>query len=212
MIKKESNMEEDILKEIINIHVGQAANLLSQIVDKKVELEVPKLKVIDKEKKIESSEMPDFLKGALMISRLKFENELNGKAELIFSAEHIKELIYLCTGEEPINFNGLEEFTDADFDVIKEIGNIILNAVIGGIGNFLDLKVDYSMLEVNFFETIDIKKIINSNSKYSMLMLFVKFKIENTEINGALVVTFTIDTMLDLKVRLRGIEEELGEG
>lgn len=43
-------------------------------------------------------------------------------------------------------------FTDVDFDIIKEIGNIILNSIIGGIGNFLKIKLSYTLPEVKIFD------------------------------------------------------------
>ena len=186
--------------------MGQAASLLSEMVDKKIELKVPKLKILDGEMDFTEEEFPQLLKGALMVSSIKFENELNGKAELIFPANHIKELTSLCTGED---FSSLETFTDTDFDVIKELGNIILNAVIGGLGNFLNMSIDYSMPEVKLFDTIEVQGGLKKKKKANILILFVNFKIGGTEINGALIVTFTIDSMRDLMDKLDEVEKGL---
>lgn len=200
------DIKEDILKEIININVGQAASLLSEIVDKKIELRVPQLKILDGETDFSHTDCPNLLKGALMVSSIKFENELNGKAELIFPANHIKELTSLCTGEECFD---LETFTDTDFDVIKELGNIILNAVIGGLGNFLNMAIDYSMPEVKLFDTIEVQEVLKKKKKANILILFVNFKIGGTQVNGALIVTFTIDSMRDLMDKLDEVEKGL---
>lgn len=199
-------MKEDILKEIININVGQAASLLSEMVNKKIELKVPKLRILDGETDFSQEDCPNLLKGALMVSSIKFENELNGKAELIFPANHIKELTSLCTGEECFD---LETFTDTDFDVIKELGNIILNAVIGGLGNFLNMNIDYSMPEVKLFDTIEVQEVLKKKKKANILILFVNFKIGGTQVNGALIVTFTIDSMRDLMDKLDEVEKGL---
>lgn len=199
-------IKEDILKEIININVGQAASLLSEMVNKKIELKVPKLRILDGETDFSQEDFPNLLKGALMVSSIKFENELNGKAELIFPANHIKELTSLCTGEECFD---LETFTDTDFDVIKELGNIILNAVIGGLGNFLNMAIDYSMPEVKLFDTIEVQEVLKKKKKANILILFVNFKIGGTQVNGALIVTFTIDSMRDLMDKLDEVEKGL---
>lgn len=199
-------IKEDILKEIININVGQAASLLSEMVNKKIELKVPKLRILDGETDFTHTDCPNLLKGALMVSSIKFENELNGKAELIFPANHIKKLTSLCTGEECFD---LETFTDTDFDVIKELGNIILNAVIGGLGNFLNMAIDYSMPEVKLFDTIEVQEVLKKKKKANILILFVNFKIGGTQVNGALIVTFTIDSMRDLMDKLDEVEKGL---
>ena len=203
------DMKEDILKELINIYVGQAASLLSEIVDNKIELRVPVIKILDNEYGLESGEYPHLLKGALMVSSMRFENELKGRAELIFPANHIKELISICMGEEIEEVHELAEFTDADLDIIKEIGNIVLNAVIGGLGNFLQMKIDYSMPEVKIFDNIEVEELWGSRKKMNMLILFVTFKIGGTEIDGALIINFTLDSMKELMSKVEEIESNL---
>ncbi len=41
-----------------------------------------------------------------------------------------------------------EGFADTDFDVLKEIANIILNAILGELGNTLEVKMEYSLPEI----------------------------------------------------------------
>lgn len=203
------SMKEDILKEIMNIYIGQAASLLSEVIDKKVELSIPNVEIFnDKDFALANGKIPKFSNGLLMISRISFENELNGRADLIFPAEHIKKLVSLCTGEDQL-YEGVQEFTDIDFDVMKELGNIILNSVVGGISNLLDMKVDYTLPEVKIFDTIEIEKELNEDKDAYILLLFVTFKIEGTKIDGALIISFTVESMYDLMGKIQEIEKEL---
>lgn len=203
------SMKEDILKEIMNIYIGQAASLLSEVIDKKVELSIPNVEIFnDKDFALANGKIPKFSNGLLMISRISFENELNGRADLIFPAEHIKKLVSLCTGEDQL-YEGVQEFTDIDFDVMKELGNIIFNSVVGGISNLLDMKVDYTLPEVKIFDTIEIEKELNEDKDAYILLLFVTFKIEGTKIDGALIISFTVESMYDLMGKIQEIEKEL---
>ncbi|MBV1822377.1 hypothetical protein KUA25_30690, partial [Bacteroidales bacterium MSK.15.36] len=100
-------------------------------------------------------------------------------------------------------------FTDADLDIVKEIGNIVLNAVIGGLGNFLQMKIDYSMPEVKIFDNIEVEELWDRKNKRNMLILFVTFKIGGTEIDGALIINFTLDSMKELMSKIEEIESNL---
>ena len=203
------SMKEDILREIMNIYIGQAASLLSEVIDKKVELSIPNVEIFnDKDLASAKGKAPKFSNGLLMISRISFENELNGRADLMFPAEHIKKLVSLCTGEDQL-YGGVQEFTDIDFDVMKELGNIILNSIVGGISNLLDMKVDYTLPEVKIFDTIEIEKELDEDKDARILLLYVTFKIECTKIDGALIISFTVESMYDLMGKIQEIEKEL---
>lgn len=76
------------------------------------------------------------IKGTLMVSSISFQEEINGEANLIFPADKMRNIINFCIEEEESSANEDLDFTDIDFDIIREIGNIILNSIIGEIGNF----------------------------------------------------------------------------
>lgn len=79
----------DFLKELFNISVGKAASVLSEIVNKKINLRVPELKLINLEEN--SSEFYDYIlnvgSGSILISSLSFNKEIKGIANLIFPAK-----------------------------------------------------------------------------------------------------------------------------
>ncbi|WP_094545769.1 chemotaxis protein CheC [Petroclostridium xylanilyticum] len=94
---KINDLKYDILKEIFNIGVGKAASMLSEIIDKKILLDVPKIEFLylkDQNLKL-NVHLPNVLKGTLMISSIKFGEKLTGKANLIFPAMKMRKLINL---------------------------------------------------------------------------------------------------------------------
>lgn len=205
MIK--DDMKYDIMKELFNISVGKAANMLSDIVNRKIVLSVPDIDFgYDGDKIISVDEfLPELISGSLMVSSISFKEEINGKANLIFSAEKMKEFIRLCTNEES-NDSENNEFTDIDFDIIKEIGNIILNCIMGETGNFLGVNFSYSIPEVKIFERIDLNRDIKENGYSHVLILHISFMIDETEIEGAILVDLTVNSMNELINKLESLE------
>ena len=116
----------------------------------------------------------------------------------------------MCLQEERAQDDGLE-FNDIDFDVIREMGNIILNCIMGETGNFLNIEFKYSLPEVKIFKRSELKNSIHKNQNGYMLILSISFIIDHTEIEGAIIVDLTLDSMKDLLLKVNQLEEEYNE-
>ncbi len=206
----EEALRNDILKEIFNISVGKAAGLLSEIIDRTILLTVPQVDVLDINQEIPlDNYLPKVTDGALMVSSISFHDILKGKANLIFPAHKMRTFINLCMNE-----NGEQEdtyFTDIDYDIIKEIGNIILNSIVGEVGNFLDIRLDYSLPEVKVFTQLNLRKNLESKEYPHILILFITFVIDETEIEGVILVNLTLNSLNELMKNLDRIEKKLYE-
>jgi len=205
-----NDMQTDILKEIFNISVGKAAGVLSEIVNKKVLLNIPNIAWRSssiQEITIEDY-IPEQISGALMVSSIEFQEEIKGKANLIFSADKMKKFIKLCLNEDE-NEMEIQDFTDIDFDIIKEIGNIILNCILGETGNYLNLKFSYSLPEVKIFDRVDLGKDIHERGYSHLLILQITFILDDTEIEGAIIIDLTIRSLNEIISMINGIEANL---
>lgn len=201
----------DILKEMFNISVGKAAGLLSEIVNKKILLDVPDVELLDIEDKDVTDYLPKKISGALMVSSISFEEKLKGKANLIFPADKMRTFINLCSNENDNDKYYDTNFTSVDFDVVKEVGNIILNSIMGEVGNNLDLNFNYSLPEVKVYSKIDFSKDVENNEFKHILLLHINFVIDSIEIEGAIVVDLTMNSLNKLMDKLNKIEENLNE-
>lgn len=208
---KDRVLRYDILKELFNISVGKSASMLSEIVNRKIILDVPDIKIFDKKNDNLSFQksLPPVLDGTLMVSSISFREKLTGKANLIFPAKKMKMFINLC-----LNKNGEvkclnTDFTDIDFDVVKEIGNIILNSIIGGIANYLNISLSYTLPKVKIFNRIDFGRDIESEEYNHALILYITFIIDDTEIQGALIVDLTLKSLSELIKKVDEIEDGL---
>lgn len=199
----------DILKELFNISVGKAADMLSEIINKKILLNVPNMEILDtKNKKIKlNNYLPDVLEGTLMVSSISFNNNLTGKANLIFPVKKIRTFINLCLNEEDCD-NHIN-FTDVDFDIIKEVGNIILNCIIGEVGNFLAIDLNYTLPEVKVFNKIDFSKDIEDKENMYIVLLYITFIIDETEIEGAVIIDLTFNSLNKLIEKIDVIKDKL---
>ncbi|MDD2484643.1 MAG: chemotaxis protein CheC [Eubacteriales bacterium] len=206
-------LQNDILREIFNVGVGQAASMLSEITERKIILSVPSVEIsnMDDDTQERDSFIPPVINGTLMVSSVSFGEKLTGKANLIFPADKMRTFINLCTKNgENTNSSGMN-FTDIDFDVIKEIGNIILNCIMGGLGEHLDIPFNYALPEVEVFDRIDFAENIRDNGFTHVLILYVTFLVDETEIQGAIVIDLSLNSLIGLMERLTEIGDRLYE-
>ncbi len=197
--------QKDALREYMNLFMGQAASLLSDMVDKRVHLTIPDIQIIDYSEEVNHLEMiPPSLHSYVVSSSISFGMSFSGEAKLIFPHDKIKTLVNLCLGED--SSDGIDELTDADFDAIREIGNIILNAIVGSIGNLVEVRLDYSLPKVNvLLFPGDIDQIITKNEVY-LLIIRNSFTVEETNIEGAIIVILSMEAITELIAK---IDEEL---
>lgn len=198
----------DILKEIFNIGVGRSADMLSQMLNKKILLDVPNIKIVESSAEMDlETYFSKGIKGTIMVSSLSFQDELSGEANLIFPAGKMRTIINLCI-EEDSNLDSME-FTDIDFDVIREIGNIILNSIIGEIGNFLNKNIEYTLPNVKIFEIMDFEDRIKDMEDMNSLLLSISFIIDDVEVEGAVIINFTIGSIKEIFRIVNKMEEDL---
>lgn len=207
----QNELSQDILKEIFNIGVGKAASMLSEIVDKKIILDIPNIIILEPEN--QNKEICDHFsklpQGALMVSSINFEEKITGEANLLFPANKMRNFINLCInqpeyiGEEDLNF------TDMDFDIIKEIGNIILNSIVGEIGNVFNIDLKYTLPEVKLFDRNNFKNNLKSKKGLCMLMLYITFVIDDVRIEGAVIINLTLDSLNELMEMIKKMEEDI---
>ena len=209
----EKKLRYDILKELFNISVGKAASMLSEIVDRKILLNVPDIKILNvNDQNFKPYDyLPKVLNGTLMVSSISFEKKLSGKANLIFPAEKMRHLINLCLNKNQDGTYNNMDFTNIDFDIIKEIGNIILNSIMGEVGNNLEIDLNYSLPEVKIFSRIDFSKDIENNEYMHAVILYITFIIDKTEIEGAIIVDLTLNSLNRLMKKIDNIEDNLYE-
>ncbi len=135
-IEQMDTMVLDVLKEIGNIGAGNAATALAKMINKKVDMNVPKVNVLD------FAEVPELLGGAenqVCGIFFKIEGDINGSIMFVLNLEDALALVNLLMPREETT---MDEFT---FSALKEIGNILSGSYISSLSGLTNLNVKISI-------------------------------------------------------------------
>ncbi len=180
-----NELQLDYLKEIINIGIGKSANLLNQVVKNKVVLKVPVVQIIKIE---EITERIGYSKGSsLSIVTMDFKGNLQGKAELVFPSSSAVKIVDLLTDKE---------FPNLDMDLLRsgtlnEVGNIVLNSLIGTMGNLLKTRFKYTIPK---YKECSSEEIATSHQSISDYVIFAEtnFFVNEINIEGSFILFFEV--------------------
>ncbi|MDH5381034.1 MAG: hypothetical protein OEW75_09280 [Cyclobacteriaceae bacterium] len=133
-----SELEKDLLIEIINIGVGKASANLSEILNARIQLEVPSIKLMDYQTLLKEYNNHSQPNTKVM---LKFSGTMTGSTEMVLSEKNADSIVAHTMGI-PATDPG---FFEAKREIISEIGNIVLNSVIGNLSNSMEATVEYQV-------------------------------------------------------------------
>lgn len=132
-MKELSAQQIDMLAEISNIGAGHAATALSQLLNKKILLQVPSVKVIP------IAEVPEVVGGPeRLVVGLFFRIFGNAKGNILilFPKESALSLIAELLSREPSGSNILQEMESS---ALKEVGNILASAYLNALSQMLKM-------------------------------------------------------------------------
>lgn len=194
---------QDALAELINIGVGRAAGLLNDITGSSIRLSVPEIHLIPYgelagvNKKILGSD-------TLSTVMQEFRGQFSGVTALVFPPESALSLVNLLSGE-----NGSTTSMDAvQIETMKEVGNIIINAVMGSISNVLSENLSFS-LPVYFEGTLNslpADRLTRSCDEW-VVIAKTQFMIESQKIEGTILLVLEVGSLERLVECIRKTHE-----
>lgn len=183
----------DALTELVNIGAGRAAASLSEMLGDHIDLSIPYV-AIGRLSDVECRFTDTPLEVAVV---LDFKGGLSGRALLVFPHESGVTLGQFLLG-------GTTEETDFSGDlacVLEEVGNIMLNSVVGSLGNVAQSELLYSVPQVFVGQRLEwITSAMPSESPRcdSLFSLAdARFNIATRSINGSLVLVFDEEPLKD---------------
>jgi len=189
----------DAIRELINIGVGRAAGMLSDITGCSIRLRVPSIQIVD---------LAGFTNGtggekesALSTVSLNFRGPMAGLAALVFPPESAARLIILMTREN-------EESREMDamrIETIKEVGNIIINAVMGSIANVLGQHLRYSLPSYQELGIRSLARSLRATVDNRVVLANAYFLIEETSIEGNILLILELGSMETLLESIHGM-------
>lgn len=138
-LERMDDMHFDILREIGNIGAGNATTALSQMINAKVDMKVPKVELLD------FRELPDIVGGAECIVvgiLLELEGEINGMMMFVLERASAHRLVNVLMGR---NIDNFDDFTEMDLSALNEIGNIIAGAYLYSLSALTNLMIKASV-------------------------------------------------------------------
>jgi chemotaxis protein CheC len=126
----------DVLREIGNIGAGNAATSLATMINKKIDMKVPVVKLLD------FDEVPELLGGPENIVCgifFKFEGDINGSIMFVLDQPSAINLVDLLMPRDNSDF---DEFT---VSALKEIGNILSGSYIASLSMLTNLQIKISV-------------------------------------------------------------------
>lgn len=178
----------DALTEIVNIGIGQAAAILNEMLNSHVSLQAPYIEVIKPE------DLPqyftDYGDKNLSSVQMSFSGNLNGVSSLIFPLDSASKLVAALTGEKL----GTSDLDSVKMEALNEVGNILLNGVMGSIGNIMEKHIDFS---IPVYSEGSIEEIIRKNFSMSGAMVLAEgfFTVEDHTIKGNIVLLLQLLSM-----------------
>lgn len=194
----------DLLQELINMGVGRAAGSLNQLVRVHVVLSVPYISLISPEDC--TAYTSSFSKDHLAAVKLGFNGDFSGTAVLVFPTESAEKLVSIVIGEETMAFDE----DSLRIGALQEVGNIVLNGVMGTITNVLNQSVDYfppDFIEGSFDSVFSQ---IEEGEPTMFLIVKTHFELEETLIEGDVIILFRMHSFDALLLAMDRISSHEG--
>lgn len=189
---KLSEFEEDAIAEAVNIGIGRAASSLSEMVGAMVSLNVPSVRFCTC---ADACKQDSFAGGGPITSiTQEFAGNISGSAAIVLSENDAVTLAQLLHGDAPIatSLDILQQ------GILEEVGNIILNGVLGSLSNLLKAQFSYGILKFQTDEDGLLGLAVSSsdpNNHRDVLIANTRFDVRERSIHGSLLIVFDVGSV-----------------
>lgn len=134
-----SEMAMDAMREISSIGSGNAATALSSVLDKRVKMTLPEVKVLGFNEAVRKLGGPETIVAATLV---QMSGEINGIMLFLQRIDFIN-IVLESVSLMPIkDYSELNEF---DVSALNEVGNIIISTYVNAVTKFTDISVTLSV-------------------------------------------------------------------
>jgi len=186
------NMQFDVLREIGNIGAGNATTALSQMINSKIDMKVPKVDLL------EFKELSDIVGGAenLVVGILfTLEGQIDGMMMFMMDIGASRHLVNSLVGTSYETATG--EFSEMELSVLNEIGNIIAGAYLSSLSTLTNMLITSSVpyMAIDMAGAIlSVPAIEFGKMGDKALLIETEFGDDNKAVNGYFILIPTIDS------------------
>ncbi|WP_221626990.1 chemotaxis protein CheC [Pontibacter sp. Tf4] len=130
-----TDLERDIIKEILNIGLARAADSFAAIAKDKVLLKVPDIQLIEVK---ELLKLVAKYESTHFIIQSDIKGEFNGATLMLFSNDHVKRLSEVCLNMVEVQKGEVSAMQES---LLLEISNIITGALVTQLANILKANI-----------------------------------------------------------------------
>ncbi|WP_445426352.1 response regulator [Alishewanella sp. HL-SH06] len=186
----------DVMKEVANVAMGQAGDLLARLLNVFVNLPIPNVNVIEVSELTMALASIDPNSENSAICQGFIGSGVAGEALLILTDSSFADIARL------LNYHG-EMNSTVELELLMDIANILIGAVLKGIAEQIDITFSQGH-PVVLGQHAAINELIKANSKRwkTTLTIELSYGIENFNINCDLLLLFTEDSLKTLNYKL----------
>lgn len=133
----------DVLKEIGNIGAGNAATSLSQMLSKRIDMNVPEVSLLDYDNVINSIGGAENVVVGILVS---FEGDIDGVILFLLKKEFVHLILNSLMGTE---LQGFEDISEMEMSALSEIGNIMVSSYVNSISSLTSMMIDITVPSLN---------------------------------------------------------------
>ncbi|MEI7433236.1 MAG: chemotaxis protein CheX [Methanomicrobiales archaeon] len=181
----------DAIREIVNIGVGRAAGQLQEMTGSHIRLQIPNITIVpfDEITTVGNTLISGDTLSAVL---LDFKGTFSGISAVVFPPESAAALVMLLTGEQEKS----PELDAMRIEALKEVGNIIINAVMGSIANILSEHLIYSIPVYYEGPMVTLAGLRRKNVRDECVLLArTNFMVEKLNIEGDILLILEIGSL-----------------
>ena len=185
------DIEFDVLTEIGNIGAGNATTALSQLINARIDMRVPKVELLT------FAELAEVIGGAETLVTgilLSLEGDIQGSMLFILESNAARLLVQQLMGCKD---DSTEQFTEMETSALQEIGNIISGAYLSAISSLTNMLITASVPSLAFDMAgaiLSVPAIEFGKLGDKALLIESQFKDMDVDISGYFILIPTLDS------------------
>ena len=195
----------DVFREIASIASAHASNALSEILKRKVKIELPRVTFLSSQEIFKDTPEVKQVVGV----EIKLLAGLQGKVLLVLEEKTTYKLIdRLYKNKENLSTGS---FAEVGLSLVKEVGNIVIGSYVGALGIFLNILILPSLPTLVSGIYCDVMKFMVTSQEF-ILLIEALLKEEGSEIKGEIYFALTKEGKEKIEKSCEEVLKSLKEG
>src|SRR5699024_725590 len=141
-----SSMQLDVLREIGNIGAGNAATSMSELLNKKINMQIPSVNIVSFDEMMNLIGGPD---NVIVAIYFRMQGEDPGTVDVILTVEEAEYLVRQMMPEAKLEISGGEESSELTISILQDIGNILTGSYLSALSDFTNINMKPSVPYLN---------------------------------------------------------------